>query len=60
MKTEQTFTFQEDQNVTWFCVFLGFSKEWMIWAERNGQPIRQTKVFKKRLSKEWKETFKIK
>lgn len=60
MKTKQTFTFQEDENTIWFCTHLQFSNEWMIWAERNGQLIWQTKEFKKRLSKDWKQLFQIK
>ena len=60
MKKDKHFTFQEDKNTIWFCVYLGFSKEWVIWAERNGKLIPQTKQFKKRLSKDWKEIFKIK
>lgn len=60
MKNGQTFSFIEDKNTTWFCRFLLGSKEWMIWAERNGEVIFKTKEFKKRLSQDWKDTFNIK
>lgn len=55
-----TFTFQESKNITWFCQFLPMSKTWMIWAERNGEELRGTLEFRKRLNKEWKEMFNIK
>jgi hypothetical protein len=54
------YTFTESEKVTWFLTYLPTSKEWLMYAERNGIVIQQTKEFRKRLNKEIRETFNIK
>jgi hypothetical protein len=53
------FTFQETQQVIWFCQWMPLGKDWMIWCERNGERVRGTLEFKKRLNKEFKDIFCI-